>query len=86
MQRSRRECPQGQLQQKKQIPCGDDNQKGDHATVARKATTLRWHSLVEVGAAEVIAAEAADELAAAVFEARGAGGAEARVMLGGYRA
>ena len=39
--------------------------------------------LVKVSATEEIAAVTADQLAAAVFKARGAGGAEAGVMLGG---
>jgi hypothetical protein len=39
--------------------------------------------LIEVGAAEVVAAEAADELASTVFEAAAAGGAVDAVVLGG---
>ncbi|WP_158942610.1 putative RiPP precursor [Granulicella sp. S190] len=38
---------------------------------------------VEVGAAKKVAADSADQLAAAVFQTGGAGGAEAGVMLGG---
>jgi hypothetical protein len=49
----------------------------------RSSSQLRENHLVEVGATEEVAAGAADELAAAVFEARGAGGTEAGVVLGG---
>src|SRR5665213_3061167 len=41
-----------------------------------------WMALIKICATEEVAARSADELAAAVFEARGAGGAEAGVMLG----
>jgi hypothetical protein len=42
---------------------------------------LRKRVSVEVGAAEEVTAGAADELAAAVFKAGGAGGAEALVVV-----
>jgi hypothetical protein len=41
--------------------------------------------LVEIGAAKEVSAGSADELAAAVFETRGAGGAKTGVMFGGER-